>query len=50
VSRSKIMLSNRKTSFRFASGNDTHKALSGTLVTVAISGGSPQPPGPLDQP
>jgi hypothetical protein len=44
------MLSNRKTSFRFVSGNDIHKALSGTLVTAAISGGSPQPLGPLDQP
>jgi hypothetical protein len=44
------MVSNRNTSFRFASGNDTHKALSETLVTAAISGGSPQPPGPLDQP
>ncbi len=44
------MLSNLKTSFRFASGNDTHKTFSETLVTTAISGGSPQPLGPLDQP
>jgi hypothetical protein len=44
------MLSNLKTSFRFASGNDTHKTLSGTFATAAIPGRSPQPPGPLDQP
>ena len=44
------MLSNLKTSFRFSSGNDTHKSLSGTFVTAAISGRSPQPLSALDQP
>jgi hypothetical protein len=44
------MLSNLKTSFRFASGNYTQKTLSETFATAAISGRSPQPPSPLDQP
>jgi len=37
------MLNNLKTSFRFASGNDAHSALSETLVS-AIYGGCPRRP------
>ena len=60
------MLSNPRTSFRVASGNDVHSSVSGTFVSAVIRGGCPrphrprrplslrvacsQPPGPLDQP
>ena len=61
ASRSRSMLSNPRTSFRVASGNDIHSSVSGTFVSAVIRGrcprrlpslriACPQPPGPLHQP